>query len=186
MHIISHIPILILNFARVWQIDKMSFQFLRLFSNMVTKRTLGHFLFWLKNVFSKLLELYLVGTLNLCLKTNLAQCKRNELNLITQPRENIQNMVKMCRFGSMAIYPNILALLDVFSIQGDQNEPIPFALCQASWDKSVEYPQHIIPRTLKFHFFGGGGGLTPHPWGGSKNICQSKKKSLFSVYWSLE
>ena len=46
-------------------------------------------------------------------------------------------------------------ILDVFSGQDDQIEPIPFALCQASQDTSLEYQQHIIPRTLNFHFLGG-------------------------------
>jgi hypothetical protein len=43
--------------------------------------------------------------------------------------------------------------LDVFSGQGDQIEPIPFALSHASWDTSLDYPQRIITRSLKFHFF---------------------------------
>ena len=44
-------------------------------------------------------------------------------------------------------------VLDVFSRQGDQIELIPFALSQAGCDTSLDYPQHIIPITLKFHFF---------------------------------
>ena len=43
-------------------------------------------------------------------------------------------------------------ILDVFSGQGGRIELIPFALSQASWDTSLDYPQHIIPKTLKFHF----------------------------------
>ena len=47
-------------------------------------------------------------------------------------------------------------ILVVFSWQGDQIELIPFALFQASSDTSLEYPQRIILRTLKFLFFVGG------------------------------
>ena len=50
--------------------------------------------------------------------------------------------------------PIFMRFGDVFSRQGDRIELIPFALCQASWDTSLEYPQHIIARTLKFHFLG--------------------------------
>jgi hypothetical protein len=45
--------------------------------------------------------------------------------------------------------------LHVFSSQGDRIELIPFALSHASWDTSLDYPQHIITSTLKFHFFWG-------------------------------
>ena len=43
--------------------------------------------------------------------------------------------------------------LDVFSGQCDRIESIPFALIQAPWDTSLDYPQHMITRTVKFHFF---------------------------------
>jgi hypothetical protein len=46
-----------------------------------------------------------------------------------------------------------LPILDVFSKQGDRIEPIPFALSHASWDTSLDYPQHIITNILKFHLF---------------------------------
>ena len=44
-------------------------------------------------------------------------------------------------------------IFDVFSGQGNRIELIHFALSQASWDTSLDYPQHTIPRTLKIHFF---------------------------------
>ena len=43
-------------------------------------------------------------------------------------------------------------VLDVFSGQSDQIELIPFALSRYSRDTSLDYPQHIIPRTLKYMF----------------------------------
>ena len=49
--------------------------------------------------------------------------------------------------------PIFLHVLDVLSGQGDRIELIFFALFQASPDTSLEYPQHIILRTLKLHFF---------------------------------
>ena len=33
------------------------------------------------------------------------------------------------------------------------NKLISFAMSQAPWDTSLDYPQHVIPRMLKFHFF---------------------------------
>jgi hypothetical protein len=44
-------------------------------------------------------------------------------------------------------------ILDVFSGQSDRIKLIPFAFFQASWDTSLEYPQHSISATLKFHYF---------------------------------
>jgi hypothetical protein len=44
-------------------------------------------------------------------------------------------------------------ILDVFSQQGCPIELISFALGQASIDTSVEYRQHIIPRTWKIILF---------------------------------
>ena len=41
----------------------------------------------------------------------------------------------------------------VFSKHNGPIEPIPFALVQASSDTSLEYPQHRISVTLKFHYF---------------------------------
>ena len=43
-------------------------------------------------------------------------------------------------------------ILDVFSAVCGRIELILFAMYQASCDTSVEYPQHIIPTTLKIHF----------------------------------
>ena len=47
----------------------------------------------------------------------------------------------------------ILHILAVFSDLRGLIELIPFAMSQASWDTSLDYPQHIIPITLKIHFF---------------------------------
>ena len=47
----------------------------------------------------------------------------------------------------------ILHVLDVFSVLHSWIELIPFALSQASGATSLDYPQHIIPITLKIHFF---------------------------------
>jgi hypothetical protein len=43
--------------------------------------------------------------------------------------------------------------LSVFSQHSGPIELIPFALVQASPDTSLEYPQHNISATLKFHYF---------------------------------
>ena len=59
-------------------------------------------------------------------------------------------MVQFCCLGTMSKYPNISA--------GYGHWADSFSLCQASRDTSLEYPQHIILITLKFHlvtmFFG--------------------------------
>jgi hypothetical protein len=39
----------------------------------------------------------------------MTQCKRNQLNPTTLPRENVQNMVGFSRFGPTPKYPNISA-----------------------------------------------------------------------------
>jgi hypothetical protein len=60
---------------------------------------------------------------------------------------------KRPKCGPILLFQNIpifMNVLDVFSGEGDQMELIPFALCQASQDTSLEYPHCIIPRTLKF------------------------------------
>ena len=43
-------------------------------------------------------------------------------------------------------------VLDVFSALLGRIELILFAMSQASRETSLEYPQHIIPLTLKIHF----------------------------------
>jgi hypothetical protein len=60
---------------------------------------------------------------------------------------------KLPKRGPILLFQNIpkmLNVLDVFSQQGDRIDPISFALCQASLHTSLEYPQHIIARTLNF------------------------------------
>ena len=46
-------------------------------------------------------------------------------------------------------------IMDVFSALSYPIELIPFAMRQASWDTSLEYPQHNFPRNLIFKFFKG-------------------------------
>ena len=46
-------------------------------------------------------------------------------------------------------------IMDVFSALSYRIELIPFALRQASWDTSLEYPQHNFLRNLIFKFFKG-------------------------------
>jgi hypothetical protein len=60
--------------------------------------------------------------------------------------------------------------------KGDWIELIPFALFLASPDTSFAYPQHIIQRTLKFHFF-----RVTHLCGPMKIFVGEKK--LISCYW---
>jgi hypothetical protein len=48
---------------------------------------------------------------------------------------------------------NIPIFLHIFSGLGDRIHLNPFLFSQASSDTSLDYSQHIIPRTLKFHFF---------------------------------
>ena len=55
--------------------------------------------------------------------------------------------------GKRQNIPIFRQVLNVFSQQGGLIELIPFALGQASLDTSLEYPKHIIPRTLKSTFF---------------------------------
>ena len=65
---------------------------------------------------------------------------------------------KRPKCGPILLFQNIqifMNVLDVFSGQGDLIELIPCALCQASRDTSLEYPHHIISRTLKFGPKGG-------------------------------
>jgi hypothetical protein len=45
--------------------------------------------------------------------------------------------------------------MDVFSVLDDRIELIPFALSQAFFDTSLEYPQHVFPKTSKNNFFNG-------------------------------
>jgi hypothetical protein len=44
-----------------------------------------------------------------CVSRNLTQCKRNQLNPITLPGENVQNVVQICCFCPSSKYPNIYA-----------------------------------------------------------------------------
>ena len=79
--------------------------------------------------------------------------------------------------GECQNIPIFLHVLDVFSGQGDRIEPVPIALSHASWDTSLDYPQHIIPRNSTF------GWLTP-TWGTPRNIffsCPPKRV----IVWKL-
>jgi hypothetical protein len=100
---------------------------------------------------SKFSELYDVGILNLYLRMP-----------GTLQKESAQSdhpaWRKRSKRGPILLFQNIpifMYVLDVFSGQGNRMELIPFALCQASRDTSLEYPHHIIPRTFKFRPEGG-------------------------------
>jgi hypothetical protein len=69
--------------------------------------------------------------------------------------------------------------LDVFSGQSDRIKLIPFEFFQASWDTSLEYPQHIILKTFKFHF----SGIDP-PLGDPQKYFSAKTKH-FPVFLSI-
>ena len=69
------------------------------------------------------------------------------------PNNKQQMWSNFAVLGKRQNIPIFLQYFDVFSGQGDRIQLIPFALSQASRDTSLDYPQHIIPRTLKFHFF---------------------------------
>jgi hypothetical protein len=95
----------------------------------------------------KVLRIIHWGTLNLCLKMP-----------DTKLKESVQSyhpaLRKHPKCGPILLNkPNILACLDVFSQNVGPIELIPFALGQASPDTSLQYPQHNILATLKFHFF---------------------------------
>ena len=103
----------------------------------------------------KLSKLYDVGTLNLYLR--MPGTIQKESAQSDHPARR-----KRTKCGPILFFKNIpifINALDVFSGQGDRMELIPFALCQASRDTSLEYPHHIISRTLKFG-----------PKGGAKNF----------------
>ena len=100
---------------------------------------------------SKFSELYDVGTLNLYLRMPGTMQKES-----AQPDHPAWR--KCPKRGPILLFQNIpifMNVLDDFCRQGDRMELIPFALCQASRDTSLEYPHHIIPRTLKFGPKGG-------------------------------
>ena len=86
---------------------------------------------------------------------------------------------KMCRnIGIFWHWPETAIsnhILDVFSEQGSRIELIPFAMSQASRNTSLDYPQHIIPRTLKIHFL-----RVDPPWGTPKIIFW--QKNYFPIF----
>jgi hypothetical protein len=56
--------------------------------------------------------------------------------------------------GQRQNIPKFKHILGVFSGQADRIALIPFALCQVFRDTRLEYPQHVIWRTLNFHLWG--------------------------------
>jgi hypothetical protein len=95
---------------------------------------------------SKFSQVYVVGTLNLCIGTPGSIQKES-----TQSDYHARK--KLPKSGPILLFQNIpkmLNVLDIFSQQGDRIDPTSFALCQASLYTSLEYPQHIIARTLNF------------------------------------
>jgi hypothetical protein len=89
---------------------------------------------------SKLLKYYVVRCLN--------QRKRNQLNPITLPRENVVNVVGFCWFGQIPKYPNISAHFERFL-------PIQWS----DWADSFcigsgnPWPKFIVPTSLYYSNF---------------------------------
>ena len=92
---------------------------------------------------SKFSQLYVVGTLNLCLET--PGTMQNKLGQSDHPVAR-----KHSTFWGYFETTKSDHVLEVFSGHIDRIELIPFALCQASQYTSLEYPQHIVARTLNF------------------------------------
>jgi hypothetical protein len=103
---------------------------------------------------SKFSQSYVVGTLNLYLKRPGTMQKKSDQSDHPVLRKRQKHSVLM-EYLTSAKTAKLDHILDIFSGQVDRIEPIPFTLCQASQDTSLEYQQHIIPRTLNFHFLGG-------------------------------
>ena len=87
-----------------------------------------------------------VGTLNLCLETPDTMQKtrhKSELPGLRKRPKTVENWVK----SNFAFFQQFL---DVFSSHDDRINFSSFALCQASQDTSLEYPQRVLWR--KFFF----------------------------------
>ena len=157
-------------------------------------RTLGFFLFWSTNICwppsrggqhpkkwnFKVLGITCCGYSTLVSRDTWHNAKG--ISSIRSPcpektAKTCRNIGIFCHWPEMAKSDHIL---DVFSLPGDWIELIPFAWCQASRDTSVEYPQHIIPRTLKFHFWGGW-----PPLEGGQQIFFDQNKKIPSVLRSI-
>jgi hypothetical protein len=95
-------------------------------------------------------DYYVVGTLDLCQEKPDPMQKESGPTCWEKTSKTCLNFGIFWRLPKSAKLDHIL---EVFSRQGDRIELIPFALLKASSDTSLEYPQRIILRTLKFHFF---------------------------------
>ena len=83
-----------------------------------------------------------VGTLNLCLETPDTMQKtrhKSELPGLRKRPKTVENWVK-------SNFLFFLQFLDVFSSYDDRINFSSFALCQASQDTSLEYPQRVLWR----------------------------------------
>ena len=87
-----------------------------------------------------------MGTLNLCLET--PGTIQKKLGQSDHPIE--RKRPKHSKFWGYFETTKSDHVLEVFSGHSDRIELIPFALCQASQDTSLDYPQHIIAKTLNF------------------------------------
>jgi hypothetical protein len=99
---------------------------------------------WEKN--SKFSQLYVVGTLNLCLETPGTMQKKSGQSGYPVERKRPTHS----KFWGYFEITKSDHVLEVFSGHGDLIELIPFALCQASQYTSLEYPQQISARTFNF------------------------------------
>jgi hypothetical protein len=87
-----------------------------------------------------------VGTLSLCLEMSGKMQKKSVQSFHPVLRKRPKRSLIFGYFETTKS-DNVL---DVFSGGGDRIESIPIALCQASQDTSLEYPQDIIAKSLNF------------------------------------
>ena len=81
-----------------------------------------------------------VGTLNLCLRMPDTKQKTR----IQSDHPGLRKRPKTAEKPPIWISTNFEQFWDVFSAQEDQIEFWSFALCQASQDTSLEYPQRVL------------------------------------------
>ena len=81
--------------------------------------------------------------------------------------------------GQCQNIPIFWHILVIYSEQGTRIELIPFAMSQASRDTSLDYPQHIITKSLKIHLFKD---RLPPPLGGPLKIFFEERKTYFPIF----
>ena len=81
-----------------------------------------------------------VETLNLCLKMPDTEEKtRNQSD--HQELRKRPKTADICRVSKIGVFHQFF---DVFSVKDGRIEFSSFALCQTSWDTSLEYPQRVL------------------------------------------